>query len=282
MANIDSEAIRNSWNSRRRPSEGVTLVAGYGSAKPQPFSQLLSDLRTCCAAIPDLTGWIEFYNQAQVHATIVGLEGKRSGDSIVQDNIRSRVGGTGPCPSMNIGGFLDFLGGPVSELAIVVGGFQQGAVNPFDRDPCHKPFQRSFDVRADGLLVAMGWPHSESGFMPSLIGLRKYLETFNIVHKYHLRPQDQDNDFFFVIGEVNAERWHTASQPEREATQKSIDRLVAQCRQALSSCQHRISFALRDFQLVNYAHTSLAGNSFSRRASEVDVDTFLRLYDPPA
>jgi hypothetical protein len=259
---------------------GVTLVAGYGPNKPAAFSDLLSILRNACGTVSELTGWIRLYDDLQVHATIVGLEGKRSGDSISQDNLRSRIGGTGPWPPINIAGLLDFLAGPVSDVSIVVGGFQKNTVNPFD--PARTPFERSFDVRRDGLLVAMGWPHTGESFSASLIGVRKYMEKFNVVHKYHVHPHDQDNDLFFVIGEVNAERWQVTPQPEQATIQSAIDRLVVSCRQALAKSQRTMSFRLRELQLVKYERTSLAQTSFARSVSDVDVQTFVGLYDHPA
>ena len=114
--------------------------------------------------------------------------------------------------------------------------------------------------------------------MPSLIGLRKYVETFNVVHKYHVRPQDQDNDLFFVVGEVDADRWDRSAQTERDTVQDEIDRFVLECRRELSTDRHAFAIAPRDFYLVRYGRTTLADVSFERRIVDVDGATFVSLY----
>lgn len=55
-----------------------------------------------------------------------------------------------------------------------------------------------FGARSDGFSTCgraycslpRGWPRSDAVFMPSLFGFRKYLETFDVVHEYHVRPMD--------------------------------------------------------------------------------------------
>jgi hypothetical protein len=128
----------------------------------------------------------------------------------------------------------------------------------------------------------MGWPHTNAAFTPYLIDLRKDLEAFNLVHKYHVWPQDQDNDLFFVVGEIDAGRWKTASDSERTAAQEAINELVTECRQDLSERRFTFSFGPRDLYVVRYRRTSLAEVSFARRVTEIDVRTLLRLYVEPA
>jgi hypothetical protein len=280
MARIHTDALVASARSRARHSDGVTLVAAYGEEKPDQLEQLLSDLAARCRSKIRLAGWIRRYESAQVHATVVGLEGTRCGDSVVQENLRARLGDAGPAPPVNFGAMLEFFASSVSEVPVVVGGFCENDVNPFD--PGRAPFQRSFDIRSDGLIVAMGWPHTNAAFTPYLIGLRKYLEAFNLVHKYHVRPQDQDNDLFFVVGEIDAGRWKTASDGERTAAQETINELVTECRQDLSERRFTFSFGPRDLYVVRYRRTSLAEVSFASRVTEIDVRTLFGLYVEPA
>ena len=280
MARIHTDALVASARSRARRSDGVTLVAAYGEGKPDQLVQLLSNLAELCSSEMRLAGWIQLYDRAQIHATVVGLEGTRCGDAVVQENLKARLGDAGPAPPVNFEAMLEFFASSVSEVPAVVGGFRESDVNPFD--PGRAPFERSFDIRSDGLIVAMGWPHTNAAFTPYLIGLRKYFESFNIVHKYHVRPQDQDNDLFFVVGEIDAERWKTASDDERTAAQEMINELVTECRRNLSERRFTFSLAPRDLYVVRYRRASLAEISFASRVTEIDVRTLLGLYVEPA
>jgi hypothetical protein len=258
----------------------VTLVATYGEGKPGQLVQLLSNIAECCRSEIRLADWIRPYDNAQIHATVMGMEGTRCGDSVVQENLRARLGDAGTAPPVNFEAMLEFFASSVSEVPVVVGGFRENDANPFD--PGRAPFQRSFDIRSDGLIVAMGWPHANAAFTPCLIGLRKHLEAFNLVHKYHVRPQDQDNDLFFVVGEIDAGRWITASDSERTAAQEAINELVTECRRNLSERRFIFSLAPRDLYVVKYRRTSLAEVSFASRVTETDARTLLRLYVEPA
>jgi hypothetical protein len=280
MARIHTDALVASARSRARRSDGVTLVATYGEEKPGQLGQLLSNIAECCRSEIRLADWIRPYDNAQVHATVMGMEGTRCGDSVVQENLRARLGDAGTAPPVNFEAMLEFFASSVSEVPVVVGGFRENDANPFD--PGRAPFQRSFDIRSDGLIVAMGWPHANAAFAPCLIGLRKHLEAFNLVHKYHVRPQDQDNDLFFVVGEIDAGRWNTASDGERTAAQEAINELVTECRRNLSERRFSFSLAPRDLYVVKYRRTSLAEVSFASRVTEIDARTLLRLYVEPA
>ncbi len=278
MAILNIKAVLASAQSRATDSPGVTLVAAYGNDKPDQFAQLLSDLKDYCGAATNLADWIHLYSKVQIHATVVGLEGKRYGDSIVQDNMSTRHGGPGPGAPMNFAAMLRFFRSWTSDVPVVVGGFESSVVNPFELDARRTPFLRSFDIRPDGLLVAMGWPYTDGTFMPHLIGLRKYLEAFNIVHKYHVRPQDQDNDLFFVVGEIDASRWESASAADRTSVQHAIDRLVEDCRQRLSKHPYAFSLRTTDLYVVKYLRTSLAEVSFAEQVSATSVSGLVSLY----
>ena len=275
MAQIIIQDLLASARSRRQPTDGVTLVAVYGNEKPDQFVQLLSKIEESCKAEESLAGWIRLYKRAQVHATIVGLEGKRNGNSVVQENYSKRVGGDGPWPPINFKALLGYFSSSVSDVQMMVGGLGKESVNPFDHQ---KPFQRSFDIRSDGLLVAMGWPRTNGRFTSHLIALRKDLEKFNVVHKYHIQPQAQDNDLFFVIGEVDADRWRSASTKERDHAQKAIDALATECRQILLENRYTFSLRPKDLYVVKYKLTSLESVCSASRVTEIDHNTLLNLY----
>lgn len=276
MAKINTEALVSSAQSRAPISEGVTLVAAYGNRKPKPFEMLLAELKKRCNATTIYSQWIRLYNDEQVHATIVGLEGDRCGDRVVQKNMQDRLGGIEHAPPMRLEGLVGFLRSPICGFDLAIGGFQKGDVNPFD--PERKPYDRSFDIRSDGLIVAMGWPLTGALFMPHLINLRKNLEKFNVVHKYHIRTQDLDNDLFFVLGEIDVDKWKNASDNEREDVQKAIDDLVAQCRLDLSKQRYVFCLSASDLNVVKYRYRSLAEIIYAEQASRIRPATLLNLY----
>ena len=54
---------------------------------------------------------------------------------------------------------------------------------------------------------------------PLLLGLRKYVECFGVVHKWHTSPLSQDNYLLIVVGEVNYKAWDA----DRERIQNALD-----------------------------------------------------------
>ena len=44
--------------------------------------------------------------------------------------------------------------------------------------------ERSFTIRQDGLIVAIGWPITGGVIRPALLDFRKGAELFHIIHKY--------------------------------------------------------------------------------------------------
>ena len=120
MAKINADALAASALSRNRISDGVTLVAAFGRQKPEPFTRLLSELKSRCSGSAVSRRWIRLYRDEQVHATIVGLEGERRGRSVVQKNIRERLGGASKAPPMDLEGLTEFLKSFVGTLDLAV------------------------------------------------------------------------------------------------------------------------------------------------------------------
>lgn len=51
--------------------------------------------------------------------------------------------------------------------------------------------------------MAIGWPVQDATVSPALDQFRRRVQHFGLLHKWHRRPDDVDNDFFFVLGRIN-------------------------------------------------------------------------------
>ena len=152
-------------------TRGVTLVAFYGD-KPAEFAALIADCQQRLHAFAGSA--FRPYAVAQVHATVVGLE--RAADADFE-------------------GLFHFLREEVRPIQIQIGGFKADRRYPFESRGEH-PYRRSFSIQND-VAVAMGWPSSGE-----LDRLRRSMQRFGVVHKYHRMPTDIDNDLFFVLGRL--------------------------------------------------------------------------------
>ncbi len=166
-----------------------TLVAHYGK-KPPELSAVVQRLQTC---LSDLLGAaFRRYEMEQVHGTVVGLEGCRSGR-----NFRNRNSGL----LMDLGKLVEFLRGPrLGSIRVRVGGYESCGKYPFRSRNIH-PYLRSFSIQGD-IAVAMGWPVQPGEFPDSLDQLRRGFQEFGVRHKWHRTDIEVDNDFFFVLGRL--------------------------------------------------------------------------------
>lgn len=173
----------------------LTLVSHYGE-KATDCAQLIRNLQQFLAG--SLGGSFRPYSVEQVHGTIVGLEGVRGGDRIRNENFRryrheERL--------VDLEGLLGFLRSSAApDFTIQIGSFDAARDYGFISQGRH-PFVRSFSVQGE-TAVAMGWPFENGEFPPLLDQLRRRLQQFGVLHKWHQREEDVDNDFFFVLGHV--------------------------------------------------------------------------------
>jgi len=173
----------------------LTLVTHYGS-KPAPFAEKIRLLQSMLAEQLGPGFWR--YAVEQVHGTIIGLEGTRLGTRIRNENFRRARDEE---RFIDFDGLLNFLCREAKdEIEVRLGGFEPASDHGFTSAGQH-PFVRSFSVRGE-IAVAMGWPHHSGAFVPSLDQLRREFQQFGLLHKWHQRPADVDNDFFFVLGRV--------------------------------------------------------------------------------
>jgi hypothetical protein len=170
-----------------------TLISFYGP-KPRAFGGLIGDCQEEVAKC--LGAAFRPYDLRQVHCTIASLD--RIGDTGIFNasflEFRDRR------VEMDLAGLTAYLGS-MGGIQIRIGGFAESD-SPFVSRG-QSPYQRSFSMQ-DGKAVVMGWPMERSGqleiYPPRLDSLRRELQRFGILHRYHASEADIDNDFYLRIG----------------------------------------------------------------------------------
>ena len=240
----------------------TTLVAFYGT-KPESFSRLI---RLCQERISQSLrhGFIP-YQVEQVHATLVGLEGCRIGDTIVNKNFLDH---RGERRLMNFSALLELLRSKqFPHIQLRIGGYKAGENLGFDSRGKH-PYERSFAIRGE-TAVAMGWPVNRSR---PLDCLRRSFTEVNVLHKEHRTETDVDDDFYFVLGRVD----------KRVATDEGIKEVHDELRQMLANIKPvELLLTPESLSIVAYLDTQLPLNTsrvFDLMKSGVDGPTLVRLY----
>lgn len=275
--------FKETYRSRMRATRGISVV--LLKSRNKSLKDLAGHIALRLGRICDELGisdLIEIYDDS-IHATIIGLEGRRQGDDrIVHDNLLARMAGRAdhhPVPAMDLQGLVDFFRHVRLPLHIRIGGVTPDDVNPYDPD--RRPFERTFAIRDDGLLVMIGWPvvPDRGGFapVPMLLGLRKYLERFHVVHKYHRQTSAQDNDLFIVLGSLNLEQWEKLGTRERCNALNRLDQLRNAMRLYLNEPRF-IEADESDFWVVEYLTTTLAKRGFGKRIVDCTEPELRSLY----
>jgi hypothetical protein len=234
---LDRVSVNQTWADRSKVDPGVTCVAFFHERRPREFDALIDRLQDSLRR--RLARWLlrsEAVRLApgdRIHATLIGMEASREHGELINTNWRRSRTGAESRP-MDLDGFAGYLRRVGFPIRLRFGGFAPADANPYDPRP---PFERSFAIRRDGLIVAVGWPIRDGVIRPALLDFRKGAEPFNIVHKYHMKETDRDNDAFLVLGALTPMPWEDRGGP-RDGT----GRLVA----ALEAVQEEIRESLRD------------------------------------
>jgi hypothetical protein len=205
----------------------VTLVALYGE-KPTALSELIIACQKQISA--HLGNNFQPYEIEQVHATIVGLERVSGSGSFNLNFARHR----NQEKLMDLAGLLSLIRTSSGiPFHVQIGGFEKRDY-PFTSRG-EKPCDRSFSIQGNKL-VLMGWPiggslltkatinpgksSSKSPIYPTVIDdFRLAAQNFNILHTYHRKPTDVDNDFYFRIGLLQ----HNSLTPQlKETVEKTL------------------------------------------------------------
>lgn len=171
----------------------ASLVSHYGK-KPEQLAAYLNRLQQEISSL--FSTAFTPYSMEQIHATIVGFEGYRKNNKIVNTNfkqlrLKTRL--------FKPDGLLSFLRSPnVPPFTIQIGGYAEFDNHGFLSKGKH-PYLRSFSIQGS-LAVAMGWPTDKSKVLDNF---RRSFNKINILHKWHKSELDIDNDFYFVLGQVD-------------------------------------------------------------------------------
>jgi hypothetical protein len=162
------------------------------------------------------------YSLDQVHATLIALNGVRDpGTGVIVNEYylthQSRLA------EMDLRQAMDILSARFEHpLRVRFGGYARQQEIPFTSRGQHL-FERAFSVHANAF-VLVGWPAvSLTGPARPLDELRRDMNAAGVLHRYHLRDTDLDNDLHLVLG-------HHAGAPAgalRRAAGAVRDRLAA-------------------------------------------------------
>jgi hypothetical protein len=174
----------------------VSAVALYGPKAP-PLRDLIEDIQRLVA------GWLgdsfRPYSLEQIHATLIAFNGVRdpATGAVVNEYFLANAGLATP---MNICQAMDLLAARfAAPLSVQFGGHRDQQDVPFTSRGQH-PFERGFSVQGEAL-VLIGWPTAAlSGRGQPLDQLRRDLNSAGLLHRYHQRATDVDDDVYLVIG----------------------------------------------------------------------------------
>jgi hypothetical protein len=225
-----------------------TLVSFYGP-KPAEFAELIGE---CQAMVSEMLGEsFRPYDLRQVHCTIAALDrmGELGSYNAAFHELR------GKRAAMDLCGLLAFLRG-MGELPIRIGGFAESAQPFLSRG--QRPYRRSFGMPA-GKAVIMGWPIDQIGesaaYPPDLESLRRGLQRFGVLHRYHATETDIDNDLYLRIGLYDE---NAVTPAARSAIEQRVRGLLG--RRAPLTLRLRpadLAFAQSDHQMLPPSATSL-------------------------
>jgi hypothetical protein len=174
----------------------VTLVSHYGE-KPEELSGLIHYCQRLLSR--SLGNGFRPYQLEQVHGTIIGLEGHQVAGTIVNRNSADLGSPTHVDPAA----LLSFLRNDFPRIEVHIGGFVPWVDHGFVSRGEH-PYSRSFSIQGK-IAVAMGWPVRDKTFSKAIDDLRwDSCRRLGVRHKWHKHDKAEDNDFFFVLGRVEA------------------------------------------------------------------------------
>ena len=213
-------------------SRFISAVAFYGP-KTGRLRELLTGVQTLIAEY--VGNDFRPYTLDQVHATLIALNGVRAGGTIVNEYLLEHAGER---REMDLPRVMDILSRRfATPLRVRIGGFRPGQPVPFTSRGQHVA-ERSFSVQGEAF-VLMGWPaESLAGAGRPLDDLRREMNAAGVLHRYHARPGDVDNDLHLVVG-------HQAGAPAA-----ALARATAAVRDKLAADPADLAIALSDVTIV--------------------------------
>ena len=221
-------------------SRFISAVAFYGP-KAGRLRELLTGVQ---ALIAEHVG-DDFrpYTLEQVHATLIALNGVREGGTVVNEYLLEHAGVR---REMDLPRVMDILARRfAAPLRVRIGGFRPDQAIPFTSRGRHLA-ERTFSVQGEAF-VLMGWPaDSLSGAARPLDELRREMNAAGVLHRYHARADDVDNDMHLVVG-------HHAGAPAG-----ALARATAAVRDKLAADPADLAIARSDVKIVAADSRTLA------------------------
>ena len=213
-------------------SRFISAVAFYGP-KTGRLRELLTGVQ---ALIAEHVG-ADFrpYTLDQVHATLIALNGVCEGGTIVNEYLLEHAGVR---REMDLPRVMDILARRfAAPLRVRIGGFRPDQAVPFSSRGQHLA-ERTFSVQGEAF-VLVGWPaDSLAGAGRPLDELRREMNAAGVLHRYHARPGDVDNDLHLVVG-------HHAGAPA-----SALARATAAVRDKLAAGPADLAIGLSDVKIV--------------------------------
>ena len=213
-------------------SRFISAVAFYGP-KTGRLRELLTGVQALIAE--HVGAGFRPYTLDQVHATLIALNGVREGGTIVNEYLLEHAGVR---QEMDLPQVMDILARRFAvPLRVRIGGFRPGQPIPFTSRGQHLA-ERTFSVQGEAF-VLVGWPaDSLSGAGRPLDELRRAMNAAGVLHRYHARPADVDNDLHLVVG-------HHAGAPAG-----ALARATAAVRDKLAADPADLAIGLSDVKIV--------------------------------
>jgi hypothetical protein len=213
-------------------SRFVSAVAFYGP-KSGRLRELVSGVQDLIAR--HVGGDFRPYTQEQVHATLIALNGVRDGGTVINEYMLEFAGRR---REMDLPRAMDILARRFAPpLPVRIGGFRPDQAPPFTSRGQH-PAQRSFSVQ-DRAFVLVGWPTASiTGGGQPIDELRREMNAAGLLHRYHARAGDVDNDLHMVVG-------HHAGAPAA-----ALDRAAAAVRDMLAATPADLAIGRPDVKIV--------------------------------
>jgi hypothetical protein len=171
----------------------LSMVAFYGKKAPE-LGSLIQEIQSCITSVVE--DKFKSYRLEQVHATLLGLEGRKDSQGIINKWFLQYRKETRYIDFSNLLNYLRFSG----RLPIVVriGGYDRAVDYGFLSRDRH-PYDRSFNIQGN-IAVSVGWSCRGDRFPLDLDRLRLEGQNFNILHKYHQSVDTVDNDLYMRLG----------------------------------------------------------------------------------
>ncbi|PSB12214.1 hypothetical protein C7B62_02955 [Pleurocapsa sp. CCALA 161] len=183
--------------------QNISLIAFYGD-KPAPLASLIQKLQTYLANHQLLQDKFIPYQLNQVHGTIIGCEGWKTDLGVVNQWFKEKRQET---KYIDFAGLINYLQHQINlSITIRFGGYDRNTNYNFlsrDRHLYHRSVQLQ-SVDNNTIPVLIGWSWQDHDVTLAIDNLRRELQRFNLLHKYHAIPDDIDNDFYLRLGTINA------------------------------------------------------------------------------